>query len=138
MASDPESPSALCPSTTCHEGAKIIAVLGEDGRLGYLRPALLVDERFDRDARREGDPESRFRFADECVQTACEHWSDQHCRLIGQLAGAPSAPKAEAGTADELPRCDIRATCRWFAQSGRSACAVCPVVVYRPSSSSSV
>ncbi|URN18446.1 MULTISPECIES: hypothetical protein [Streptomyces] len=120
----------LCPSSTCHEGAVVIGVLGEDGRLGYLRPAVPVDEGFVGAARRLGDPESRFRFAGACVRESCEHWSDRRCGLVGRLADA--ARQRGIGPAAEPPRCAVRAECRWFAQEGRSACSVCPVVVYRP------
>jgi hypothetical protein len=36
---------------------------------------------------------------------------------------------AEALSSAELPRCAIRSSCRWFAQRGAEACAVCPLVV---------
>ncbi|MGK5543274.1 hypothetical protein ACSNOH_00745 [Streptomyces sp. URMC 127] len=108
----------------------LIAVLGEDGRLGYVRPAMPVDEQFIEACAGHGDPESRFRFADSCAQDACEHWSGRHCSLVGRLVAA----RHEAGQEhdDGLPRCGIRAECRWFAQDGRRACGVCPLVVYRP------
>lgn len=120
----------LCPSSACHEGAVLIAMLGEDGRLGYVRPTMPVDEQFIEACTGHGDPESRFRFADTCAQEACEHWSGRHCSLIGRLAGA--RPEAGPDQADGLPRCGIRAECRWFAQDGPRACGVCPLVVYRP------
>ncbi|WP_369780695.1 hypothetical protein [Streptomyces sp. R33] len=108
----------------------VIATLGKDGRLGYVRPALPVDEQFNRTAREHGDPESRFRFADTCAQDACEHWSGRQCGLVGRLIDSPRAQ--ELSSADDVPRCAIRSHCRWFAQSGKEACRVCPVVVYRP------
>lgn len=120
----------LCPSSTCHEGAVVIGLLGADGRLGYLRPAIPVDGRFVVSSPQHGDPESRFRFADNCARDACEHWSGKHCGLVEQLINSPRAHILEH--AHDLPRCDIRASCRWFAQDGRAACTVCPAVVYRP------
>ncbi len=126
------TPGMTCPSSPCHPGAVLIAVLGQDGRLGYLRPALPVDEEFVEACGRHGDPESRLRFADGCRQDSCEHWSGRHCSLVGRLisAGPGSTPEASDSS---LPRCAIRADCRWFAQEGSRACAVCPIVVYRPS-----
>lgn len=106
----------------------LLGFLGADGRLGYIRPALPVDGEFVKRVDEYGDPESRFRFADRCVQDACTHWSENRCALIGQLIDA--ATLLEPGS---LPRCDIRSDCRWFAQRGHDACGVCPVVVYRPS-----
>jgi hypothetical protein len=32
------------------------------------------------------------------------------------------------GGVGELPACGIRERCRWFAQEGSAACAVCPLV----------
>jgi hypothetical protein len=32
-------------------------------------------------------------------------------------------------TVDPLPRCSIRANCRWFDQQGADACRVCPFVI---------
>ncbi|MFC9498438.1 hypothetical protein [Streptomyces sp. NPDC056982] len=89
-----------------------------------------MDEGFADTARRLGDPESRFRFADTCVQDSCEHWSGKQCGLVGRLLEA--AHEKGVVPASEPPRCAIRAECRWFAQNGRDACDVCPVVVYRP------
>ncbi|MFF8292564.1 hypothetical protein ACF068_25485 [Streptomyces sp. NPDC016309] len=109
----------------------LIAVLGEDGRLGYLRPALPVDDAFVAAAERHGDPESRFRFADRCREDGCENWSGRDCSLVDTLVGAAPGPEPEAA-ADGLPRCAVRADCRWFVQRGPRACAVCPLVVYRP------
>ncbi|WP_327729039.1 hypothetical protein OG250_23665 [Streptomyces sp. NBC_00487] len=120
-----------CPSSPCHEGAVLIAVLGEDGRLGYLRPALPVDQEFLDACGQHGDPESRFRFADGCRQGGCENWSGRDCSLIGRLISARPADTPEASDSG-LPRCAIRSDCRWFAQEGSRACGVCPLVVYRP------
>ncbi len=121
----------LCPSSTCHEGAVAIALLGSNGRLGYLRPAIPVDDQFIDACEGHGDPESRFRFADACVQESCEHWTGRHCSLIGRLINArpDTVPEESRGL---LPRCAIRSDCRWFAQEGAQACSVCPIVVYRP------
>ncbi len=119
----------LCPSSTCHDGAVVIGLLGPDGRLGYLRPAVPVDAALQHRLRADGDPETRLRFADRCVQGGCAHWSGARCGLIGQLRGSAQAPSDEGGP---LPQCAIRATCQWFVQEGRAACVVCPLVVYRP------
>lgn len=120
-----------CPSSSCHEGAVLIAVLGGDGRLGYLRPALPIDQEFVDSCERHGATESRLRFADECRQGGCENWSGRDCSLVGRLISA--RPDSAAASDGSLPRCAIRADCRWFAQEGLRACGICPLVVYRPS-----
>lgn len=120
----------LCPSSTCHEGALLIALLGEDGRLGYLRPPLPVDEQFIQASESNGNPEARFRFAGSCVTDSCKHWTGGQCSLVGRLSEAMRRTDTEPST--ELPRCGIRSECRWFTQDGPLACEVCPIVVYRP------
>lgn len=68
-------------------------------------------------------PEKRLRFAQPCIQEQCAHWHDSRCDVAdAAVAQVPSA-------AESLPRCSIRAECRWFAQRGREACRVCPFVV---------
>ncbi|WP_426367972.1 hypothetical protein [Streptomyces sp. E-08] len=106
-------------------------MLGDDGRLGYLRPPLTVDDVFAEACKQHGDPESRFRFADTCRQDCCEHWSGQDCSLVGRLISSGTDTALEVSERG-LPRCAIRADCRWFFQEGSAACAVCPIVVYRP------
>jgi hypothetical protein len=108
----------------------VIGVLGENGRLGYLRPSITVDEQFIDACEGHGDPETRFRFADRCVENSCEHWSGARCSLIGRLMTA--GRDTGAAQSAELPRCAIRSACKWFSQEGPQACAICPVVVYRP------
>ncbi|MFJ9598225.1 hypothetical protein ACIRS3_36460 [Streptomyces virginiae] len=102
----------------------------DDGRLGYLRPALPVDQYFVDACERNGDPESRLRFANECQQGECENWSGRDYSLVGRLISAGADSPAEASDS-RLPRCAIRAYCRWFTQEGSRACRVCPIVVYR-------
>jgi hypothetical protein len=121
---------ATCPSGRCREGAVLLGVVGPDGRLGYVTPALAVDADFVRTAGAGRTPESRFRFAEPCAEAACDQWGDGECGLIGEiLSSARGAALAEAPVG-LLPRCAIRRSCRWYAQRGARACAVCPHVVH--------
>jgi hypothetical protein len=56
-------------------------------------------------------------------------WADGRCgladRIMTDLADLEAA-------AENLPRCGIRATCRWFAQHRTSACHACPMVLRKP------
>lgn len=68
-------------------------------------------------------PTEVFRFAAPCQESLCSHWSDQRCGLVTRIVELiPIATLA-------LPRCQVRATCRWYHQAGRDACRRCPHVV---------
>lgn len=115
----------LCPSAACEPGALLLGVVGSGGRLGYLRPALEVDEAFVAKAG-EGRraPEKRFRFAQPCAASGCSFWSEGRCGVAD--AAAASDYGEDEGS---LPACAIRPRCRWYAQSGAAACRTCPTVV---------
>lgn len=112
----------LCPSAQCEKGAILLGVFDATGRLGYIRPALRIDDDFVAGAAEGRTPEERFRFTQPCVESGCRNWTGGRCSVIDDAL--------EFGVAaDSLPACSIRRTCRWFAQAGPSACAVCPLIV---------
>lgn len=114
----------LCPSASCEPGALLLGVIGGDGRVGYVRPALEIDEDFVAKALAGRAPEKRFRFAQPCSESDCGYWSDGRCGVADAAAGS------DVGNDDgSLPACAIRPRCRWFAQSGAAACRGCPVIV---------
>lgn len=92
---------------------------------------MVVDEAFVARARAAGEPEARMRFTAPCAEGSCSHWTGKACGLIDRVLrhvdAAPSDPRGGA-----LPPCTIRKECRWFGQQGRSACAVCDLVVRQP------
>jgi hypothetical protein len=119
-----------CPSTTCQPDAILLGVVGPDGRIRYVSPALTVDEEFVARAHEGRPPERRFRFAGPCVEEDCTQWTGRSCGVathIVERAAATGAPTSGDGRA--LPRCSIRRTCRWYAQEGVAACHACPTVV---------
>ncbi|QDL91151.1 hypothetical protein FDP22_04760 [Paroceanicella profunda] len=105
--------------------ALLIGVVDETGHVGLLGRPLPVDAAFlaATRARSVHSPEARFRFAGGCVEGRCRQWTGRRCGLIARLV----EDAAPAGAA--LRPCGIRADCRWFAEQGPSACAVCPEVV---------
>ena len=119
----------LCPSAPAAPGAALIGVVDANGRVANVTTPLVVDAAFIEAARANGGPpEERFRFSSPCQQGRCGHWTGQECGLIGRLHRAV----AEAGSVESdqpLPRCSIRAACRWWLQRGREACAICPLIV---------
>ena len=120
-----------CPSAPCHEGAVLLGVVGSDGIVGYVTPRVRVTHDFVNSARQGRSPQSRFRFAQPCVQNACAQWRGARCGLIDDALGTYVA-QVPAGRTNALPACSIRTWCQWFSQRGASACEVCPLVITKP------
>jgi hypothetical protein len=119
-----------CPSACCETGASLLGIVGHDGIVGFITPAITIDQEFVDAARRGRPPEGRFRFAQPCVEGRCRQWTGSRCSVIDQVL---MASQDAARTHDNpLPRCAIRRSCTWFAQVGREACAVCPLVIHTP------
>jgi len=101
-----------------------------DGRVAYAAERVIVDEEFVTASQEGRPPESRFRFSSPCVRGACRQWKGDRCGVIDEVL---AAVRGHAGShvpgLGELPNCSIRPTCRWFAQAGAEACAVCPRVI---------
>jgi hypothetical protein len=121
---DPER-EPLCPSARCEDGAILLGIVAEDGRVAYITPELRIDADFVARASQGRTPERRFRFAQPCATHGCGHWTGQRCGLVETLV--ESRPDERP---DGLPHCAIRRDCRWFAQQGRDACGVCPLVLH--------
>jgi hypothetical protein len=117
-----------CPSAPAVDGALLIGVVAADGRVVNIGTPLTIDAAFIETAVVHGAPEQRFRFSSPCVKGQCCHWNGNECGLIGGLltSASEAGEKLESPT---LPRCAIRARCRWWRQQGRGACAVCRLVV---------
>jgi len=120
---------ATCPSGRCRTGAVLVGIVGPDGRVGYVNPAMPIDDEFVARARTGRTPESRFRFGEPCAEGRCAQWAGDHCGLIEEFLASPKAEAATSGSRTPLPRCSIRASCRWFRERGPDACAICPLVV---------
>ena len=76
-------------------------------------------------------PTEVFRFASPCQTGKCPHFQNEACQLAVRSVDLLQA------VVDELPKCSIRAHCRWFRQEGAAICKRCPQVVtdqFNPSS----
>lgn len=105
----------------------LLGLVDANDRVGYLTPALRIDQGFVTRAKRGRSPQKRFRFATPCVEEECAQWTGSRCGVIDRVVEAEGLePAREQG---DLPQCAIRTSCRWFAQSGEEACAVCPLVI---------
>lgn len=93
--------------------------------MAYAADQVVIDEEFVAIAREGRSPEARFRFSSPCVRAACKQWTGGGCGVIDAVLEHAPSPAVDT----PLPRCSIRPSCRWFAQRGGAACAVCPDVV---------
>jgi hypothetical protein len=114
---------ALCPSSKCISGAKLIGIVQADGWVAFLGNPQPIDRQFVAIASRGRAPELRFRFASPCVQSTCVNWAGGCCGIAAKLSAATEE------NAPPLPSCGIRRECRWYAERGARACAICPQVI---------
>lgn len=113
-----------CPSAPATPGAGLLGVLGPDGQIHNLRTAMQVDADFLNAAKAAGPPEARMRFTGTCQTSGCKQWTGSRCGVIDRAMAALEPPPRT-----ELPPCTIRATCRWFAQTGPTACPTCALII---------
>ena len=124
----PTRPETLCPSAQPDwEGARVIGVVGgtpEQPQTAYLEQAQPVTQEI-LDLAGPVAPAEVFRFAAPCAGSACGHYDgEEHkCRL------AEKTVRWVEQAVDNLPKCSIRASCRWWQQEGPAACRRCPQVV---------
>jgi hypothetical protein len=120
----------MCPSTSARNATVVLGVVMPSGRVAYATPAVqatpsLVESLDDGSV----TPESRYRFAGPCVESRCGFWTGAGCGLGAALADSYADAAGPEGPDAQLPRCSIRARCRWYAEQGARACAACPLVV---------
>jgi hypothetical protein len=104
-------------------------VVGPDGRIRYISPALTIDDEFVSRANGGRAPEKRFRFAAPCREEECGQWTGSRCGVIDHVLENVDVEEAASIAGGALPHCAIRRSCRWFAQSGASACRACPLII---------
>ncbi|GIG70593.1 hypothetical protein [Phytomonospora endophytica] len=118
--------TATCPSAPAVASSRLLGIVGPGGRVVYTPggPRLTETLRSGLDA--DGRLETRYRFSGACVTSGCAFWQEGECAAV---TVAHREYDAVAGADGPLPECGIRDSCRWWAQEGRAACAVCPFVV---------
>lgn len=136
---DRSSGARSCPSALCEEDALLLGVVVPDGTVAYVQPPTRISADFVAQAQERGHPERWFRFSTACREAACHQWTGTGCGVIDIVIGTrpEDPPPGKPGTGKPgtgkphagLPACGIRRTCRWFAQHGAAACAVCPQII---------
>ncbi|WP_240108210.1 hypothetical protein [Streptomyces sp. MUM 203J] len=120
-----EPPVAWCPSGAPDRAESVVLGVrsGPEGQVSYLAepvPAAQVV-----DALPEGVPPTRvLRFASHCVSD-CGNRVGTSCGLVDRVTAVPPPSGAEGRP---VPRCHLRAQCKWWHQSGVAACHRCPAV----------
>ena len=106
------------------EGSRVFGLISgspDEPRVAYLRADALVEK--DTIEHLGIDPTHVFRFAARCEESSCAQFDGHSCSLGRRIAEGLDP------VVDVLPPCQIRATCRWYAENGRPACIRCPQVV---------
>lgn len=118
----------MCPSTSAANATVVLGILLPSGRVAYATPAVEASPSLI-GALDDGATslESRYRFAGPCVEHRCGFWTGSSCGLGAAMAD--SYADATGVTETTLPRCSIRARCRWYAEQGSRACAACPLII---------
>lgn len=109
--------------------AKVLGVVGADGRVIFAREPIPIDDTFKERARQGRNPDKRFRFVTPCLQRGCRHWQESRCIVADIVTDEMTAAADPGELAGPLPTCPIRPACRWWEQRGEAACRVCPDVV---------
>ena len=122
---DATAPGLTCPSAQPDMAdAKVFGVLDgtpDEPRISYLRSDAKVGA--DVIADLQVDPVSVFRFSAQCETSRCAQFDGHACGLGKRIVDGLSP------VVDALPPCQVRATCRWYAENGSAACLRCPQVV---------
>jgi hypothetical protein len=119
-----------CPSYDANHADSVVGVVGPDGSVGFLTPAIPVTPTLLASLRRsvpDTPVEARFRFSGTCQKGGCGSWREDHCGVIEDALEEHATTIAVQVNAP-LAHCAIRSTCRWWAEHGRSACHACPLV----------
>lgn len=112
-----------CPSGSADRPESVVLGVrsGDDGSVAYLAEPVPAAEVLGMVP--EGiEPRRILRFASHC-EASCANRVGTECGLITRISAVPAPPHASA-----VPRCHLRAQCKWWQQAGVDACHRCPAV----------
>jgi hypothetical protein len=135
MVHEPELARATltCPSAPPEPGSALFGIVAAKGQVAYITPRVPFTSELLTILGQTGAPiENRLRFSGPCMEHRCVQWKgvagSGRCGLVDH---AIETLHIECD-AETLPKCDIRQSCRWYAQRKAKACAACPEVIRRP------
>ncbi|NJR64382.1 MAG: nitrogen fixation protein [Leptolyngbyaceae cyanobacterium CRU_2_3] len=128
-----EETAPLCPSAQPEMAESVIfgvikGTLAEPRLTHLAKPRPVTDELLRLAS--PVKPTEVFRFAAPCANNSCQHFDGSNCRLAKRIVDLLPAVETI------LPPCQIRSSCRWWQQEGKTACLRCPQIVtetYNPS-----
>ncbi len=103
-------------------GAVIHGVLDASGRVARLQTTVPVTPEL-LAATSPLLPTEVLRFSAPCEGGSCVHFENEACSLGERLVTILPATTAA------LVPCNIRSSCRWYAERGRAACVRCDAIV---------
>ncbi|MGW1365410.1 hypothetical protein ACWCQP_49950 [Streptomyces chartreusis] len=129
---DQQQEELLCPSTSVRSESVLIGVVSGSAEAPRVLPTDRVVPVTQEviDLAQPVSPTEVFRFAAACQTVRCVHFKNAAC----QIAARSTVLLDEV--VEDLPKCPIRAQCRWFHQEGAAMCRRCPQIVtkqYAPS-----
>jgi hypothetical protein len=118
--------TTLCPSSQPNlDNVVIFGVVEgtvEEPRVAYLEKAQPLNKELQPSSSPVKATEM-MRLASSCHEKGCVHFDGSDCRLAQRIV------EQLPTVTETLPACQIRSSCRWWQQEGKSACLRCPQVV---------
>jgi len=116
----------FCPSAQADwKSVKVFGVaIGtvEKPKVSYLEHAVPLSQDLI-DMVSPVDPAEVFRVTSPCASEKCLHYKKERCQLVKRTVANLQA------VTENLPKCPIRESCRWWDEHHEQACYRCPQVV---------
>jgi hypothetical protein len=127
--------TTLCPSSQPNlDNVVVFGVVEgtiEEPRVAYLEKTQPLNKELQLSSSPVKATEM-MRLASSCHEKGCVHFDGSDCRLAQRIV------EQLPTVTETLPACQIRSSCRWWQQEGKSACLRCPQVVTENHYSSSL
>lgn len=118
-----ENGGMTCPSYPPEPGNQILAKIDPHTGISNFGETIRLGE--SNEVLNPAPPVEHFRYCGPCRTHGCAHWTGASCRL------AESVSRVRIPIRTEVPDCSIRASCRWYAENGFTACSGCGWIEYR-------